>query len=58
MKLRIENEETGRKRDVACTNEAGEEIVRLYVDGERLGPKYNLEYTIEDREGEVNGSDP
>jgi hypothetical protein len=57
VKLRIEDEETGWERDIACSNETREEIVRLYVDGERLGPKYDLEYTIEDREGEVDGSD-
>ena len=54
--LRIEDEETGREREIACANEAGEEMVRLCVDGERLGLKYDLEYTIEDREDEVDGS--
>jgi hypothetical protein len=57
VKLRIEDEETGWERDIACANEAGEEMVRLYVDGERLGLKYHLEKTIEDREGEVDDSD-
>ena len=57
VKLRIEDEETGWERDIAFANEAGEEMVRLYVDGERLGLKYHLEYTIEDREGEVDDGD-
>jgi len=57
MKLRIEDEETGWERDIACANEAGEEMVRLNVDGECLGLKYHLEYTIEDREGQVDDSD-
>jgi len=54
---RIEDEETGWEREIACANEAGEEIVRLYVDGERLGLKNHLEHTIEDRVDEVDDSD-
>jgi hypothetical protein len=57
LHMRIEDEETGWEREIACVNEAGEEMVRLCVNGERLGLKYRLEYTIEDREGEVDGSD-
>ena len=57
MKLRIEDEETGWEREISCANEAGEEMVRLYIDGERLDLKYHLECTIEDREGEVDDSD-
>jgi len=55
--LRIEDKETGWEREIACANEAGEKIVCLCVNGERLGLKYHLEYTIEDREGEVDDSD-
>jgi hypothetical protein len=40
---RLEDEETGWEREIACANEAGEEIVRLCVDGERLSLKYHLE---------------
>jgi hypothetical protein len=54
---RIEDEETGWEREIACCNEAGEEMVRLYVDGQRLGLKYHLEYAIEDRVDKVDGSD-
>jgi hypothetical protein len=57
VKLRIEDEETSWEREIACRNEAGEESVRLCVDGERLGLKYHLEYTVEDREDEVDDSD-
>jgi hypothetical protein len=57
VKLRIEGEETGWEREIACDNEAGEEMVGLCIGGERLGLKYHLEYTIEDREGEVDDSD-
>jgi hypothetical protein len=57
LHMRIEDEETGWEREIACVNEAGEEMVRLCVNGERLRLKYRLEYTIEDREGEVDGSD-
>jgi hypothetical protein len=57
VELRIEDEETGWEREVACADEAREETVRLCVDGERLDLKYHLEYTIEDREGEVDGRD-
>ena len=54
---RIENEETGREREIARANEAGEKIVRLCVNGERLGLEYHLEYAIEDRVDEVDNSD-
>lgn len=57
VKLCIEDEETGWEREIACTNEVGEEMVRLYVDGQRLDLKYDLEYTIEDREDKVGESD-
>jgi hypothetical protein len=57
LHMRIEDEETGWEREIACVNEAGEEMDRLCVNGERLALKYRLEYTIEDREGEVDGSD-
>ena len=54
---RIEDEEPGWEREIACVDETGEEVVRLYVDGERLGQKYHLEYTIEDRVDQVEDSD-
>ena len=57
VELGIEDEETGWEGEIACANEAREEVVRLCVDGERLGLKYDLEYTIEDREGEVDDGD-
>ena len=55
MKLGIEDEETERKRRIACANEPGEEMVRLYIDRESLRLKHHLEYTIKDREGKVDG---
>lgn len=54
VKLRIEDEEAGWVREIACPNDAGEEMVRVYVDRERLGLKNYLEHTIEDREGQVD----
>lgn len=57
VELGIEDEETGWERDIACANEARKEGVRLCVYGERLGLKYHLEYTIDDREGEVDDGD-
>jgi hypothetical protein len=54
---RIEDEETGWEREIARVNKIREEIVRLRVDGERLGLKYDLEHAIEDRVDEVDDSD-
>jgi hypothetical protein len=51
---RIEDEETHWEREISGINEAGEEVVRLCVDGERLGLKYHLEYTIQDRVDQVD----
>jgi hypothetical protein len=51
---RIEDEETHWEREISGINEAGEKAVRLCVDGERLGLKYHLEYTIQDRVDQVD----
>jgi hypothetical protein len=54
-KLGIEDEETSWEGEIACANEAREEVICLCVDRERLRLKYHLGYTTEDSEGEVDG---
>lgn len=57
VQLGIEDKEPFWEREIACVNEAGEEVVRLRVDGERLGLKDHLKDTIEDRVDEVEEGD-
>jgi hypothetical protein len=57
-KLGAEDEETRGERSIARVNEPREEIIRLYIDRERLRLEYHLDNAIEDGEGEVDDDNP
>lgn len=58
MELRpgTEDKET-REGSIAGVNESGEEVGGLLVDGERMYLKYELNYTIENGEDDVEDCD-